>query len=52
MDKHCGKYYLQYAAPGTQFNAYSDGEALDGSMTACPLYEYSTIYEGGQLSIY
>ena len=25
MDKHCGKYYLQYAAPGTQFNAYSDG---------------------------
>ena len=25
MDKHCGKYYLQYAAPGTQFNTYSDG---------------------------
>ena len=25
MDKHCGKYYLQYAAPGTQFNSYSDG---------------------------
>ena len=25
MDKHCEKYYLQYAAPGTQFNAYSDG---------------------------
>ena len=25
MDKHAGKYYLQYAAPGTQFNAYSDG---------------------------
>ena len=25
MDKHCGKYYLQYAAPGTQFNCYSDG---------------------------
>ena len=25
MDKHCGKYYLQYAAPGTQYNTYSDG---------------------------
>ena len=25
MDKHCGRYYLQYAAPGTQFNTYSDG---------------------------
>lgn len=25
MDKHCGRYYLQYAAPGTQFNCYSDG---------------------------
>ena len=25
MDKHCGKYYLQYACPGTQYNTYSDG---------------------------
>ena len=25
MDKHCGKYYLQYAAPGTQYNTYADG---------------------------
>ncbi len=25
MDKHNGKYYLQYAAPGTQYNTYSDG---------------------------
>ncbi len=25
MDKHCGTYYLQYAAPGTQYNTYSDG---------------------------
>lgn len=25
MDKHNGKYYLQYASPGTQFNVYSDG---------------------------
>ena len=25
MDKHCGRYYLQYAAPGTQYNTYADG---------------------------
>ena len=25
MDKHDGTYYLQYAAPGTQYNTYSDG---------------------------
>ncbi|WP_420574644.1 family 43 glycosylhydrolase [Kordia sp.] len=25
MTKHKGKYYLQYAAPGTQFNVYADG---------------------------
>jgi hypothetical protein len=25
MNKHNGKYYLQYAAPGTEFSWYSDG---------------------------
>lgn len=25
MNKYNGKYYLQYATPGTQFNIYSDG---------------------------
>jgi hypothetical protein len=25
MDKHQGKYYLQYACSGTQYNGYSDG---------------------------
>jgi hypothetical protein len=25
MNKYEGKYYLQYAAPGTQYNVYSDG---------------------------
>lgn len=25
MVKHGGKYYLQYAAPGTEFNVYGDG---------------------------
>lgn len=25
MDKHNGKYYLQYGAPGTEFSGYADG---------------------------
>lgn len=25
MNKHAGKYYLQYAAPGTEFSGYADG---------------------------
>ena len=25
MTKHNGKYYLQYAGPGTEFKSYSDG---------------------------
>ena len=25
MTKHAGKYYLQYACPGTQYNVYADG---------------------------
>ena len=25
MDKHDGKYYLQYSCPGTQYNVYADG---------------------------
>jgi hypothetical protein len=25
MTKHAGRYYLQYAAPGTTFNTYADG---------------------------
>ncbi|MBP3890979.1 MAG: family 43 glycosylhydrolase [Solobacterium sp.] len=25
MNKHNGKYYLQYACPGTQYNTYADG---------------------------
>lgn len=25
MDRHDGKYYLQYACPGTEYNVYADG---------------------------
>lgn len=31
MTKHGGKYYLQYAAPGTQFNGYADGVLVGDS---------------------
>ncbi len=31
MDRHCGRYYLQYAAPGTQYNTYSDGVYVSDS---------------------
>jgi hypothetical protein len=31
MTKHAGKYYLQYAAPGTEFNVYGDGAYIGDS---------------------
>ncbi|MCU4166101.1 family 43 glycosylhydrolase [Carboxylicivirga caseinilyticus] len=31
MTKYNGKYYLQYAAPGTQFNVYADGAYIGDS---------------------
>jgi hypothetical protein len=37
LTKHNNKYYLQYAAPGTQFNVYGDGVYI----AASPLGPYS-----------
>ncbi len=31
MTKHSNKYYLQYAAPGTEFNVYGDGAYVSDS---------------------
>jgi hypothetical protein len=31
MTKHSGRYYLQYAAPGTQYNTYADGVYIGDS---------------------
>ncbi len=31
MNKHNGKYYLQYGAPGTEFSGYSDGVVVGTS---------------------
>ena len=40
MTKYGGKYYLQYACPGTQFNIYNDGVCVGdsplGPFRACP----------------
>ncbi len=45
MDKHKGRYYLQYAAPGTQYNTYSDGVYVSDS----PLGPF-TLAEGNPYS--
>ena len=45
MDKHEGRYYLQYAAPGTQYNTYSDGVYVSDS----PLGPF-TLAEGNPYS--
>jgi len=31
MNKHNGRYYLQYGAPGTEFSGYADGVAVSDS---------------------
>ncbi len=45
MTKHDSRYYLQYAAPGTQYNIYCDGVCVGdsplGPFTACPNNPYS-----------
>ena len=38
MTKHNGKYYLQYATPGTEFSGYADGVAVSNS----PLGDFSS----------
>ncbi len=36
----------------TLFAVNADGYPMDGGATACPLYQYSTTYSGGILSVY
>ncbi len=38
MTKHNGKYYLQYGAPGTEYNAYSNGTYVADSPTGPFIY--------------
>lgn len=50
MNKHEGKYYLQYATPGTQFKSYADGIYVSddplGPFTAHSLNPFSYKPEG------
>ena len=39
MNKHDGKYYLQYAAPGTQFQSYGDGVLTSSNPLGPFVYE-------------
>lgn len=39
MTKHNGKYYLQYGAPGTEFNVYADGVYVADSPTGPFTYQ-------------
>jgi len=45
MNKHGGKYYLQYAAPGTEFKTYGDGVLMSdhpmGPFTYAPYSPFS-----------
>lgn len=45
MTKHQGRYYLQYASPGAQFNVYNDGVYVSdnplGPFTICQNNPYS-----------
>jgi xylan 1,4-beta-xylosidase len=37
MTKHNGKYYFQYAAPGTEFSGYADGVAVSNEPLGFPV---------------
>lgn len=41
MTKHNGKYYFQYAAPGTEFSGYADGVVVGSS----PLFDSGPVQE-------
>ncbi|MCQ2278514.1 MAG: hypothetical protein MJZ62_04345 [Bacteroidales bacterium] len=36
----------------TLFNVYNFGYPMDGGATSCPLYQYSTTYDGSRLYVY
>lgn len=50
-DAEWGNSILTCPTCGSRFNAL-DGMPFDGSATPCPLYQYSTAFDGRVLSIY
>lgn len=51
-DNEWGGGVMKCPKCGSKFSTYTDGMPLDGSLTQCPLYEYSTSYDGEFLYIY
>jgi hypothetical protein len=47
-----GSSILECPKCHTLFVVNADGYPMDGGATACPLYQYSTAYSGGILSVY
>lgn len=47
-----GSSILECPKCHTLFVVNADGYPMDGGATACPLYQYSTTYSGGILSVY
>lgn len=52
ISEEWGSSILQCPKCGSCFIVEADGMPMDGSVTSCPLYQYSTHYSGGVLSIY
>jgi len=51
VSKDYGNTVLECPDCHSRFNAFADGQPLDGSQTSCPLYQYSTHYSAGILYI-
>ena len=47
-----GSALLECPKCHTLFIVEADGYPMDGGATSCPLYQYSTLYSGGVLSVY
>lgn len=47
-----GGTLLRCPVCGSQFSTYADGAPIEGSVTSCSLYQYSTLLEGYSLYIW
>lgn len=52
VSKDWGSGVLECPQCGSRFSVYTEGVPLDGSITRCPLYQYSTTYDGFELHIW
>lgn len=52
VDSVWGSALLTCPTCGSRFNVYADGMPIDGSLTQCPLNQYSTTFNGITLTIW